>query len=103
MTNAAAYFPRTASDRVKYLSAHFPCVLLTGARQVGKSTLLEELLPAGMNYVTLDDYLLAEEAKRDPMGFLQEHSAPLFIDEVQYAPELLRAIKYNELFSFLAK
>ena len=93
MTNAAAYFPRTASGRVKYLSAHFPCVLLTGARQVGKSTLLEELLPAGMNYVTLDDYLLAEEAKRDPMGFLQEHSAPLFIDEVQYAPELLRAIK----------
>ncbi|MDO5469916.1 MAG: ATP-binding protein [Akkermansia sp.] len=87
------YFPRTATDRVKYLSAHYPCILLTGARQVGKSTLLEELRPEGMNYVTLDDYLLAEEAKRDPIGFLQRHKAPLFIDEVQYAPELLRAIK----------
>ena len=75
------------------MSAHYPCVLLTGARQVGKSTLLEELLPTGMNYVTLDDYILAAEAKRDPMGFLEEHKAPLFIDEIQYAPELLRAIK----------
>lgn len=87
------YYPRTASARVKYLSAHYPCVLLTGARQVGKSTLLEELLPANMNYVTLDDYILAAEAKRDPMGFLEEHKAPLFIDEIQHAPELLRAIK----------
>ena len=87
------YYPRTASARVKYMSEHYPCVLLTGARQVGKSTLLEELLPAGMNYVTLDDYILAAEAKRDPMGFLEEHKAPLFIDEIQYAPELLRAIK----------
>lgn len=75
------------------MSEHYPCVLLTGARQVGKSTLLEELLPEGMNYVTLDDYLLAEDAKRDPMGFLQRYKAPLFIDEVQYAPELLRVIK----------
>ncbi len=46
-----------------------------------------------MNYVILDDYLLAEDAKRDPIGFLQRHKAPLFIDEVQYAPELLRVIK----------
>lgn len=75
------------------MSAHFPCVLLTGARQVGKSTLLEEVLPEGMNYVTLDDYTLAEEARRDPIGFLRAHEAPLFIDEVQYAPELFRAIK----------
>ena len=87
------YYTRTAAGWVKYMSAHFPCVLLTGARQVGKSTLLEEVLPAGMNYVTLDDYTLAAEARRDPIGFLREHEAPLFIDEVQYAPELFRAIK----------
>lgn len=87
------YYTRTAAGWVKYMSAHFPCVLLTGARQVGKSTLLEEVLPAGMNYVTLDDYTLAEEARRDPIGFLSAHEAPLFIDEVQYAPELFRAIK----------
>lgn len=88
-----AYYKRTAAGWVKYMSAHFPCVLLTGARQVGKSTLLEEVLPEGMNYVTLDDYTLAEEARRDPIGFLRAHEAPLFIDEVQYAPELFRAIK----------
>ncbi|MBE6420525.1 MAG: hypothetical protein E7031_10420 [Akkermansiaceae bacterium] len=88
-----AYYTRTAAGWVKYMSAHFPCVLLTGARQVGKSTLLEEVLPAGMNYVTLDDYTLAAEARRDPIGFLREHEAPLLIDEVQYAPELFRAIK----------
>ena len=88
-----AYYKRTAAGWVKYMSAHFPCVLLTGARQVGKSTLLEEVLPEGMNYVTLDDYTLAEEARRDPIGFLRAHEAPLFIDAVQYAPELFRAIK----------
>lgn len=87
------YYKRTAADWVKYMSAHFPCVLLTGARQVGKSTLLEEVLPEGMNYVTLDDYTLAEEARRDPIGFLKAHEAPLLIDEVQYAPALFRAIK----------
>ncbi|MBR1996948.1 MAG: ATP-binding protein, partial [Akkermansia sp.] len=89
----STYYTRTAADWVKYMSAHFPCVLLTGARQVGKSTLLEEVLPAGMNYVTLDDYTLAADARRDPIGFLREHEAPLLIDEVQYAPELFRAIK----------
>ena len=90
MTN---YYPRTAAERVLYLSTHYPSVLVLGARQVGKSTLLQELRLPGMGYVTLDDYTLADKARRDPIGFLQEHKAPLFIDEVQYAPELLRAIK----------
>lgn len=93
MTEANTYYPRTASAKVAYLSAHYPCVLVLGARQVGKSTMLQELCPPGMSYVTLDDFKLAEQAKRDPMGFLQEYREPLFIDEVQYAPELLRAIK----------
>lgn len=48
--------------------------------------MLQELCPSGMNYVTLDDFKLAEQARRDPMGFLQEYREPLFIDEVQYAP-----------------
>lgn len=87
------YYPRTAAAKVEYLSAHYPCILVIGARQVGKSTLLRALHPAGMEYVTLDDYTLAAQARKDPIGFLQEHRAPLFIDEVQYAPELLRAIK----------
>lgn len=90
---ATTYYPRTIASRLQYMSAHFPCVLLLGARQVGKSTVLEEILPEGMHYVTLDNYVEAEKANRDPIGFLEEHPAPLFIDEVQYAPALMRAIK----------
>ena len=93
MMNERTYYPRTAAAKVEYLSAHYPCVLVLGARQVGKSTMLRELCPEGMSYVTLDDYTLAAQAQSDPIGFLQEHPAPLFIDEVQYAPALLRAIK----------
>ena len=75
------------------LTSFFPCVLVTGARQVGKSTLLRAMMPEGMRYVSLDDYLEADAARRDPIGFLQQHGEPLCIDEVQYAPELFRAIK----------
>lgn len=88
-----AFYYRTAARYVEYLSAHFPCVLVQGARQVGKSTLLESVMPGGMNYVSLDDFVLAERARRDPMGFLEDYAPPLCIDEVQYAPDLLRAIK----------
>lgn len=79
--------------RITELSSCYPCVLLTGARQVGKSTLLKQLMPAGMRYVTLDDFQLAEFAKKDPVGFLEHYGTPLCIDEVQYVPELLRGIK----------
>ena len=86
-------YERTMRKKIEELSSYFPCVLLTGARQVGKSTLLRSMLPAGMNYVTLDDYVEAARAKEDPLGFLDRHGLPLCIDEIQYAPELLRAIK----------
>lgn len=81
------------SRKVEELSRFYPCVLLTGARQVGKSTLLRHMLPDGMRYLTLDDYQLADVAKGDPMGFLDAYDGPLCIDEVQHAPELFRAIK----------
>lgn len=79
--------------KVEELSRFFPCVPVTGARQVGKSTLLKEMLPEGMRYISLDDYLEADRARRDPIGFLEQYGEPLCIDEVQYAPELFRAIK----------
>ncbi len=60
---------------------------------MGKSTLLQSMLPPGMRYITLDDYRLAEHAKTDAIGFLEQYEPPLCIDEIQYAPELLRAIK----------
>lgn len=88
-----AYLERVMSHTVEELSRYFPCVLVTGARQVGKSTMLKRMLPEGMKYVTLDDYMMADYAKKDPIGFLEEWGSPLCIDEIQYAPELLRAIK----------
>ena len=86
-------YERTLRRKIEELNTYFPCVMLTGARQVGKSTLLRGMLPEGMNYVTLDDYVEAARAKEDPNGFLDRHGLPLCIDEIQYAPELLRAIK----------
>ena len=84
---------RTAAAKVLELHKFFPCVLVTGARQVGKSTLLQQILPESMRYVSLDNELLLQRAKDDPDDFLEEMGSPLCIDEVQYAPNLLRAIK----------
>lgn len=87
------YIKRGILDTLKKYSAAYPCLLLTGARQVGKSTLLQKLRPKGMEYVTLDDFAALDAARRDPAAFLEMHPAPLMIDEIQYAPELFRAIK----------
>ncbi len=74
---------------------HFPVVLLTGARQVGKSTLAQTLVrsrwPA--QYLSLDDRAALDAALRDPDGFVSGTSTPVVLDEVQRAPDLLRAIK----------
>lgn len=92
--NTSLYIhPRTMAEEVQELSRSFPCVLITGARQVGKSTLLKSIMPADMEYITLDDYRLVELAKSDPIGFLENYPPPLCIDEIQYAPELMRAMK----------
>jgi predicted AAA+ superfamily ATPase len=71
---------------------HFPVVLLTGARQVGKSTLALRVMD---NYITLDDIATYSSAKADPRSFIQGLKKPVVIDEVQKAPELLNAIKFD--------
>jgi predicted AAA+ superfamily ATPase len=68
-------------------------LLLTGPRQTGKTTLLRHLADQDRAYVTLDDPAVRELARRDPRLFLQRHRAPVLIDEIQYAPELLPLIK----------
>lgn len=93
MNDERPYLPRTMSRTLQRLSTFFPCVLITGARQVGKSTLLQHLLPQGMRYVTLDNVELAAEAQERPLAFLERMGCPLCIDEIQYAPALFRAIK----------
>ncbi|MGB9629402.1 MAG: ATP-binding protein [Thermodesulfobacteriota bacterium] len=74
---------------------HFPAVLLTGARQVGKSTLAQALIETSWNarYFTLDDRITLDAALKDPDGFIEGLPTPVVIDEVQRAPDLLRAIK----------
>lgn len=91
-----AYINRAMEATFKRMAQEFSVVLLTGSRQVGKTTMLKRLAEAeGVNreYVTLDDITEREMAKNDPKLFLQLHKPPVFIDEVQYAPELFPYIK----------
>jgi len=75
--------------------ADFPVVLITGARQVGKSTLVQALVTPDWQatYLTLDDRTVLDAALTDPEAFLAANPTPLIIDEAQRAPDLLRAIK----------
>lgn len=86
-------YNREALDIIKNVSETFKVLMVVGPRQVGKSTLFLSLKPDNMEYVTLDDEVLREQAKKDPKMFLAEHPAPLFIDEVWYAQELFSYIK----------
>ncbi len=85
-------FQRSLAPRVVQLLGHFPALVLTGARQTGKTTLLRQTLP-DYTYVTLDLPSVAEQAERDPVAFLARNPAPLLVDEVQYAPGLFRHLK----------
>jgi predicted AAA+ superfamily ATPase len=84
---------RTLVPTIRSVSKSFPVLLLTGPRQVGKTTLLEECERGGRHYVTLDDMQERQLARTDPVLFFQTHKPPLLIDEVQYAPGLFSAIK----------
>ncbi len=96
-----AYIKRAAEDTVAGVSKMFPVLLLTGPRQVGKTTLLQRMAEmqrsAGIErkYVTLDDPDIRYLAKHDPALFLQRYSPPVLIDEIQYATELLPYIKMS--------
>ncbi len=70
-----------------------PVTLITGARQVGKSTLAQLFIKKGFSYVTLDNSRELEIAIKDPQMFLQNHKWPLIIDEIQKAPSLFNAIE----------
>lgn len=87
------YIKRDIEDKIIALSKEYSCILITGPRQVGKTTVLKQLMDTDREYVTLDDLEERGLAKRDPALFLQMHSTPIMIDEVQYAPELFSYIK----------
>lgn len=83
---------RFIAGRLQALFKYFPVVLLTGARQVGKTTLLRDFVDA-KSLVTFDPYMDVRGAKADPDFFLKTLSLPGFLDEVQYAPQVLSALK----------
>lgn len=87
------YFQRTVEDYIRNSTKHFPVLLVTGARQVGKTTILQRLSKEDRTYVTLDDPLVLRLAREEPALFLQRFPTPVLIDEIQYAPELLPYIK----------
>src|SRR4030042_6347364 len=87
------YVPRTIESFLGTATRQFPVLLVTGARQAGKTTFLKHLAQKDRTYVTLDDPLVRTLAKEDPALFFQRFRPPLLIDEIQYAPELLPHIK----------
>lgn len=88
------YITRNLEAVVSQVTQEYPVVLVTGPRQVGKTTMLQKLMEGtDRGYVTLDDLNERNIAKTDPELFLQLHKPPVLIDEVQYAPELFTYIK----------
>ena len=87
------YLSRLLTQRLRRLVDSFPVVVVTGARQVGKSTLLEHVLGETMDIVVFDPVIDVENARQEPELFLDNRPPPLILDEIQYAPELIPAIK----------
>lgn len=88
-----AYIKRDLEKKILSLSQEYSAVLITGPRQVGKTTVLRQLMDEARVYVTLDDLEERSLARNDPALFLQMHGRPILIDEVQYAPHLFSYIK----------
>lgn len=93
------YIPRALETVVRRYSEHFKVVVVTGPRQVGKTTMLKHLADEERargrerTYLSLDNMAIRAAAKEDPELFLQRYKPPLLIDEIQKAPELLPYIK----------
>ena len=87
------YIKRDLEPKILSLSKEYSAILITGPRQVGKTTILRQLMQKDRAYVTLDDLEDRAMAQNDPALFLQLHDRPILIDEVQYAPQLFSYIK----------
>ena len=87
------YINRHIEAVIKKAENNFKVLLITGPRQVGKTTLLKHLFKDKYNFITLDDIIALNLAKDDPRLFFENYPLPLIIDEVQQAPELFKEIK----------
>lgn len=88
------YINRNIEEIVEKSSHTFKAVLVTGARQTGKSTLLKKMYPE-IRLVTFDDPFIEEQAKNNPDMFMMLNEPPVFFDEIQYVPSLFRYIKMS--------
>ena len=87
-----SYLHRHIEDIVERSFSTFKSVLVTGARQTGKSTLLDMNYPE-VNKITFDDMFMEDQAKENPDMFLSMNGIPLYLDEIQYVPSLFRYLK----------
>jgi len=85
--------PRLLRPRLERLARTFPVVVVSGARQVGKTTLLKQAFGAVADMVVFDPVQDIGNARRDPDLFLDNHPAPVILDEIQFVPELVAALK----------
>jgi predicted AAA+ superfamily ATPase len=86
------WIPRDIEPRLQRSARTRPVMVLTGARQTGKTSTLRRLFP-DHKFVSLDLPTEAEQAEKEPKSFLHRHAPPVIIDEVQYAPGLFRYLK----------
>ena len=86
------YLKRHAEDSVKMLSKMFGAVLVAGPRQVGKTTMLRHVTD-GIRYLTMDDIIMRASAQEESATFFKDNPPPVFVDEIQKAPELFTQIK----------
>ncbi len=87
------YISRHLESAIRGASRDYPVVMVSGARQVGKSTMLHHLMEKGRRYVTMDDANARRLALQDPVLFFETYGAPLLIDEFQRVPSLLLEMK----------
>ncbi|MCQ2463931.1 MAG: ATP-binding protein [Clostridia bacterium] len=88
------YLKRELERKFLKMNDHFKAILVTGARQVGKTTMLRHLAKgSNRTYVSLDNRMARDLAKSDPVLFFQTYRPPVLIDEIQKAPELFEQIK----------
>ena len=103
------YKNRLLETKLLELFQYYPVIAVLGARQVGKSTLVENLFKDKITTIVFDPVVDVGNAREDPDFFLQNITPPSFLDEIQFAPELLASIKrkvdrekkngiYSELF-----
>ena len=79
------FIQRTIKEQINKMSSFFPVILVTGPRQVGKTTLLKNIKEDNRTFVSLDDLEIRALAKNDPSLFFQKYKTPILIDEIQDA------------------